>query len=418
VKAFQIKDIMRYIFCVSFLITLSANAQNFKPGSVELKTKEKVTGYIALYNPKATPRKIIFKKDLNATEQVFTPLLINSFNIEGNDNYLSQVVWKDGLPVTRREAKIEGTEMKVKDTVFLRELVTGTKLTLYELQEEKSHFYIKKPDGEIVELEYKVFRKKPSGNLIPGEDDIVYRYYFRDQLRLYSLEDYDLTEKIDNAQYTASELSKMIAGINGLVNDISSKSVKSVKKLFIGGGVTFNSFKFSGNNLQFLNDLKTLKNTGYSFKINADFFGKKKFRQVFLRTELGYNHFDYEGGYKDMNSAETAEYYLTLNTVTTTVSLARNLLNTTGYNVYLGLGTGLNFSFYPDNRIVSTNPDSDEKIPTKKIWPEIITSRAGVVWKKLNAEFTYRLGGHPLNYTYVHTRFNTLGITVSYQLRS
>ena len=390
---------------------------DFRPGVVELPSGEKLSGVIGMENNDRTPKVILFKKDATAPEQPFTPVTIKGFSIEGGASYTAQIVTKDLLPITRQDAVPAGTEATVKDRVFLKELTTGATLSLYVLNEEKVHFYIKKPDGEVVELLYKVFlRGADRQGQIVGTDNVVFHHIFRNQLRIFALEDDGLVSQIDGASYTAKELTKLVNGINELASEAYQRPPRSVKRISFGGGPTFNNhFTFSGPTFQQFQDLTSTTTGGYLLKANADLFGKRKLSNTFVRTEVSYSHFSYKGRFQ---RTATADYFLTINTLSTTLSVAHNFIHTKNADVYAGAGTGINFSTYPVNDIVSTNPGSaQEDWQVKKLWQEAVMLRTGVVYKNLQAELAYRLSGSPFNYPSLSTRYRMLALTFAYGFR-
>lgn len=390
---------------------------DFKPGVVELPSGEKLTGMIGMEKADKTPRVIFFKKEAGATEQPLTPATIKGFAIEGGASYLSQVVSKDLLPITRKDAVAAGTESTVMDRVFLKELATGSTLSLYVLNEDKVHFYIKKPGGEVAELLYKVFlRDGNRRDQVLGQDNVVYHYIFRNQLRIFALEDDGLVSQIDGASYNAKDLIKLVNGINELASEAYRKPPKAVKRISFGGGLTFgNRFAFSGPTFQQFQDLKSSTTSGYILKGNADFFGKRKLINTFVRTEVSYRHFSYKGRFQ---RAATADYFLTINTLSATLSVAQNIIHKKNIGAYVGAGTGINFSGYPLNDIVSTNPDAfQEEWQVKKVWHEALVLRTGMVYKNLQAELAYRFSGSPFNYPSLNTRYRMLALTLAYGFR-
>ena len=405
-------NIFLNILLAFLLCSITARSQNFKPGTVELASGEKLTGLISVPD-KINPDRILFKKDGQSGEQPFSPLAVKGFEVN-ETRYISQVVSKDALPVSRKAAEIEGSELNVTDTVFLKELVSGPRLSLYELRDEKLHFYIKNPEGTISELNYKVFRRLKQNTGISGQDDLIYHHIYRNQLRIYALEYNDILFTLDRSDYTEKDLSKVISEINELSKAEKEPPVKSQTRLLLGVGYTSNKLDFEGINHQYLEALTSSSKGGFMLKLDADFQLKRKLRNAFIRTELNYNKFNYEGKITN-GAAETSTYFLNINTVGTHISINYDFVPDPDFAIYLGAGSGINFSSYPKNIITASNPDNPStQMMVKKVWYETLTAKTGLLYNNMNVEVSYRLGGHPFNYEHMKSRFSTLAISFAY----
>lgn len=145
---------MRILFLLLFIITIqfSLEAQD---AVVVLKSGEKKSGTVELAPTDRGGKSVVLK---GMERQVFTAHETDSLII-GNIVYLGRIVTKDMLPVEKRHAANEGAVIVVKDTVFLKLLVSGPRVSLLHFKDEKDHFYITSADKQLTELHYRVFKK-------------------------------------------------------------------------------------------------------------------------------------------------------------------------------------------------------------------------------------------------------------------
>ncbi|WP_315818554.1 hypothetical protein [Paraflavitalea speifideaquila] len=141
---------------------------------------------------------------------------LNGFQINGNDSFLRAIVSKDMLlvkpsdPTELPDPDVVDENKQEIDTVFLRIIIKGPKVSLYELVDTKSHFYISEQPGDYQELQYKVYYSRKLSS-------IQRRPIFQDQLRTYirgHIQEGRLLRLLDRAGYEEDDLLPLIAGIN------------------------------------------------------------------------------------------------------------------------------------------------------------------------------------------------------------
>src|SRR5690349_1932616 len=142
------KKLLLFSFLIYFGISVSAQ-RNYLNGSVVLMNGETLKGMIDYRNWERNPDQVNFKLNEGSVDINYSVDDIRSFEITGHDKYVSAIVMKDMLPVNANSLEIEGVQKMIKDTVFLRSIVSGNKLSLYELIDTKSHYYIQQKDGEF-----------------------------------------------------------------------------------------------------------------------------------------------------------------------------------------------------------------------------------------------------------------------------
>ena len=168
---------MRVIFLTVFLhlFFIDSNAQsNYQPGLVHKNAGEIIKGWIDYRAWEKNPKEIRFKENENDEAFVYTCNDISLFEITNKDTYVKAIVSKDIRPVELEKLSVDTKDSIVNETVFLRVLVQADKLSLYALNDDKEHFYIKDTAGKYDELVYKVYLKDEQ-KLTYLEEKPIYR---------------------------------------------------------------------------------------------------------------------------------------------------------------------------------------------------------------------------------------------------
>jgi hypothetical protein len=157
-----------------------------------------IRGTINYKNWEKNPKTISFRTANSAVEETFSINELKEFDITGYDHYLKAIVQKDMRPVNfdASEEDINSVALaNIKDTVFLRQLVKGNKISLYELVDSKVHYYVQKGKEEVQELQYRIALRKE-------QSAYSQLFIFRDQLKsMLPSEANAIAGKIDRAQY-------------------------------------------------------------------------------------------------------------------------------------------------------------------------------------------------------------------------
>ncbi|HEX5025361.1 MAG TPA: hypothetical protein VFV68_08815 [Agriterribacter sp.] len=236
------------ITLLSVFIAISAFGQNInKKGYVLKNNGDTLRGWIHYKNWEKNPQQILFQRD-SLTDNVvkFSINDLTFFEITGLDKYVKAIVEKDIRPVDPNNL-VQGTENMTKtDTVFLRQIVSGSKIDLYELVDSKSHFFLKQANEPYKELSYKVFVNERS--------NIATQKNYINQLRAVVGNNEmpsSLENKINNASYKEQDLKEAVVAINKAGGSVyystgttSGRRIKA--SLFAGIGGGYSSLRFKG----------------------------------------------------------------------------------------------------------------------------------------------------------------------------
>ena len=405
--------------CIFGLLLLfyTANAQkNYKQGLVVLSNGDTVRGWIDYRNWKINPRVINFKKDsLSDDQKKYTINDLLSFQVTGLDAYRRAVVKKDMLPVD--VASIGSLrDSSLTDTVFLRTIVQGKVLSLYELYDFKPHYYIQDDGVAYRELVYKRY-------LVENSTDIITSNIYRNQLTKYAFDQHagdKLMRKIEHADYNEHSLGPIASALNKLAGDVSYVSDYNKKtdvSFFAGAAAMYTDVKFSGQSV--LSDMAFDSKVVPTITAGVDVFAVRNLKDLVLRLEVSYSAIKFSGTKLqsgNLVTKDTVGYVIKQNNITPSVSVLYNLIRKENFRYYIGAQVGYNISSYPINRLTvyryTGNYEADKYFDFEKGWISIHVKTGTVINRRWEVGLTGLIGGGFLNYSGLGSRpaFYTLWV--------
>jgi len=394
---------------LAFLLACSVPAlaqKNFKPGWIVRLNGDTLRGEINYRNWEQNPKSFTFRLNERDEPHTCNVYQLQSFEVTGYDRYLKAEIVKDALPVNVNELTEPGTLRWVRDTVFLRALLIGERVSLYELVDEKPHYFIREKGREPEELLYRIYLN--TGNATTS----TIQYIFRDQLKRFGADDKKLQRQINQAYYTESDLQKIVRTINGQgsVTDLNQPK-GNLFRPYAGLGVSYNEIQFVGTS----NNIGSLHSDpffGYGIEAGVDMIGSRNMQRLFLRVLARYSNAHYDGTYRRTlfnDHKELREYKLKMHLLTPMAYLCYNLIPIHGSHLYVGVGAGFNITSYQGNTLVIT----DETTGEVKNQEHLLDLGSWTTWT-LRAGFALhngwelsvdrRMGGTYTNYAMLYSR--------------
>lgn len=279
-------------------------------------------GWIKYMGWERVPRSVDFGPDSLAKHLVTYEVAdLRYMAIAGAEAYERAVVSKDSLP---------------SDTVFLRLLIKGQKLSLYKLSSEQ--FFVRVKDGD-------------------------YEQATALALKTYA-EKFDLSSlfpQIDAAGIDENALVKIVLALNG--NAGSSTFTKPViaNKLhwFFGVGALVSTMSISGDK-SYLGQID-FNNTAVSpyLLLGLDYLFSSGIGPWGIRLEASYFSATYKAsGVSTGTSLDHINYALEQRNLSSSGYLLYHFINRHQIRVYAAAGVGANFSTYPQNTYQESFPSS------------------------------------------------------------
>lgn len=337
-----------------------------KKGAITDDAGNTITGWINYRNWDKNPKTIeLYQDSLSGSATTYHVSSIRSVNIFGLDHYQKAIIAKDARPVALSELLPPETDSFITDTVLLRTIVEGSRFTLFELVDFKSHYFIQQAGGELTELKYR--RSLKEGNEILTER----QYIIQLKVLLSNLQSSSaLLQKIDNASYSEKGLKKIITEMNTLngsdvLYTAGQASSKILTRFFAGTGIGFSSLRVSGDYQPFSN-MKFESAFMPGVSIGVDIAAARNLQDIVLRAELVYNTVSYTGKgsrYYSTGGSVTAQttYVVQQNNISPTLSLHYNFVRKENLRVYAGAGVAYSFSFYSKNIYTEEKSPADIK---------------------------------------------------------
>lgn len=418
---------MLAFLCLSLV---GANAQrNFKPGFVVTNNGDTIRGQINYLGWRSNPSKFSFLPDQSGSNPVLYSIHdCQYFEISGEDVYRRAIVTRDMRPVRIEEVSSTTRDSISTDTVFLRLLVKGNRLTLYQLVDSKERYYLQEGEGNPVELLYKVYISEYVSAL---EEQMI----FRDQLRKYlpEADPSKLMTQINRARYNDRDLTNVIIKLNGdkvsgLTNQVGSNAKSSIE-WFVSGGAGVSKLAFGG-------DMNSSVVTGLSYKTavvpiiaaGVDLLNDRNLRNFVFRFEMTVSQRSYTGSWRGMadfpHHIQDKSYTLKMWDISPSISLLYNFNTARRVSYYIGAGLACNFANYTTNRYVlkdETDPyyneNNNAQLDLGNLWPSVFL-RAGVrINKQFEIATTGDLWGNMTNNSNFSARGKVFSLGLNYFLK-
>ena len=348
--------------------SLFLNAQfNYKEGNVITNNGNTIKGFINYKEWHKNPDRILFRTAPDkADARVFAADSIAGFNIPGYESYarfIVQVSMDEIMFGSLKEVMDTSTETKA---VFLKEILKGDRINLYEYTDEiKVRYYIlDKRQTTPYEL---VYRK-----LLKDNREITQELYKQQLTTLasgYAVFNTSVEDRILKATYSGKDIKNIISKIN-TQNETSNSIIIDKKKgwnFFVGIGITRGTMNYTGENLVMVDGLDDMG--GYKFKnkitthsylplvtAGADFYINPAIRRLVIRTEITAENIKstVKSHYKfNIYSADESDYTYQFSSwnIGFRPQLIYNLYNTPEYKWYLAAGVSFNYLANSDNSL-------------------------------------------------------------------
>ncbi|WP_207422526.1 hypothetical protein [Desertivirga brevis] len=333
---------MRFLFLLFTVSTLTAFSQsNYKPGYVILNNKDTIKGLVDTKEWGLTPKSILFKTK-EGKKVYYSPKHIQSFHVPGFCKYVTYngPISKNENEFTKVGATID-TTAKV-DTVFLREIVHGEYLSLFDYKDNlKQRFFVKDKFSKIEEL--LSYKYRHNNSLLSFE---AYRERLKTLVSEAGLNNPAFPPAIDNSSYSKASFLKLFMFINGITTNHTEEKREAIE-IFFGISANQTTFEFeevhplSGSE----NNSKTYILPG--IELGLVFYPSSQIRKLAIRTTFGISKHQFET-YKDEELSagriSRATYELDVLNLAFTPTIQYNIYNGKLVKGFINTGIAINTS--------------------------------------------------------------------------
>ncbi len=384
--------------CCAYLTAAAQSVQ--KEGYIVLNNGDTLYGRINYHNWEKNPSSIGFSKDTaTRSSTTYSKYDIAAVEVAGLDRYYKAIITKDVRPINITDQLWEeGVDSLVTDTVLLRVLVKGSMLSLYELVDDKTHFFVQNQKGVITELLYKVASKDNS--------TINIQKIYINQLRSYLINlpaSEEIMKKIDHSGYTEKSLVPVVIEINKISGTVAYAVARRNKKLlltlFAGAGGGYSDLRLSGTNSM----LGNMRFSGVFVPFvtgGVEIASPRNLQALALRLETSCSIAAYKGnGTQDIpvniNEKYITTYAFTQVNISPTIALLYNFIRNESLRVYAGAGASCNIASYSGNLYKQTNAVYGNKERGHYLdFPKTWTSPFFILGARFNKKLSVEVDGH------------------------
>ena len=426
----------------SFISFLLAAQGNYKPGVIVRSSGDTLKGWINYENWRVNPRKIEFRSAMeDKSSVVYSVGDIQYFMIPGEDAYQRAATTVDRRPVRPEVITQETQDSLVQDTVFLRLLVKGPKLNLYELIDEKRHYYIQEPGGKCRELSFRMVAGDQLGQVYEEDN-------FRDQLREYIAEnDKAFFRRIGSTRYLSGDLTKVVLAINGagassagaasagvtggngtVWTPEAAKHTKIRTEFFGTMGAEYAKLSFSGDDAVLPQGMNYKASVSPLFGAGMDILAGRNLNDITIRVEVSYSQHTHKGDRNSTNSLlgyKTYETYtLSQRNITPALSVLYNFRRSATVKFYAGAGVAYNLGTYTENTYTLESPErpgydntQQNYLDLNKNWATVFLRAGTRIGRNLEIGATGQIIGQLTNYNRWAASPHTYSLRVAYFIK-
>ena len=270
------------LFFLALLFTVSLTAQD---SEIQLSDGTSIQGFIDYKGWIKTPDVLRVTK--NGVTTNYDPNEIRSFEVNG-DRYISKEV---ELNITEQNLQnlSDFTNLEsIQKHVFLKVIVYGS-MGLYSYRDSRVHYFAEK-DGKFIELLRLRRRSKATINRYVGQLNILFA-------------DCDQNLKTNNIAFTSTGLKRAVIAYNKCVAGNSGyvEQKESLKLSFYAvGGYKLSSYELDNPNFVFDDD----SSGSFTFGAGASIGLLRNVRNLELRNEVLFQHYEFEASYRDQRLPE------------------------------------------------------------------------------------------------------------------
>jgi hypothetical protein len=331
----------RFFLCLFILVPFLSQAQtNFKPGYLINNAGDSIPGFIRYNERNRDPSSFTFETTVNGPSKTYQVSDAKAYGLTGIVDYKRFAVDVSQSKEALKDLPFALDSTFIRDTVFLRVVQVGKKLSLYSYSDHiKTRFYIKEPNAsEPRELIYTTYRMDERGTVKE------YNKYIR-----------QLTELLlSNNLYTPENQRKMqsltynqtqILGIVSLLNDQKPEKGMKSTRFFIGAAFNTSNASYTGGWFFDVPGITNKRSFAPMLMAGFDFYANPHVGRMLYRVELSYTtaKSDIYAPDTDPTIAYKENFYDSYSLIFTPQGIW-NVVNKDKLKVFIGAGVSINRS--------------------------------------------------------------------------
>lgn len=341
------------LYFLLVLPALSFAQSNFQKGYLVSNSMDTLKGYVNYKERTFNPASVGFKPALDAKAAVFTVSNAAGYGVNNETSFERFFIRISSSSGNIANLKAGKDTSSIKDTVFLKVLLKGKNVNLYQYTDViKTRFYLLE-HGKA--SPYELVKNFYLDSL--GHGDLTVEDIYVSQLRKVMIKLNAGTENdvkvLEKLNYTESDLTKMVSLING---EQKMKPKVANTRFFVGLGITGSTAYYTGDDLLANDDAKEKHSFLPSLKVGVDFFANPAIGKLLGRIEL-----DFMMNKSKISATSDQAAFAALShsfdqyTVAFSPQVIYNFYNTNAVKVFVGAGLSVNLSMYSNNKTTRYN---------------------------------------------------------------
>lgn len=351
---------MRAILICTMLLTIvvftvaplvSYGQKNFQPGYYIDIQGDTVRGEVDNQKWSKSPQKINFLQ--NGAPKTISMNEMLGFGIDGDDQFVRQVVTRSTRPVDIVKLKHPFTDSLITAPLLLRRVVDGH-WSLYYANVEKPLFFLQVGKDSLEELQYIV---RDYGEYARFSEHFIFRRQIQDK-RITAGADSLMPILLDRLYYHEKDLASYICSLNGRSSAVVRS--KRMARFFVGAGIVNNKLHMEGKFAINITDMNARSTFSPVVQAGIDFSELRNLRRFMFRLEMAAFQFNihHTGNYPYAvtNTDTHIDYELKMFNVQPSMSVMYHFLVFKEQKLYAGAAIACNFSSYQKNKMQVTGP--------------------------------------------------------------
>ncbi|TSD64545.1 PorT family protein [Inquilinus sp. KBS0705] len=412
---------MKYFYTLlifSLIPSFLLAQRNYKPGYIVSLSGDTIKGSIDYREWDNNPKSITFKS-IGKAEGKYAVNNIKAFGVDKAEYFERFVTIVSQNPVGVGNITVQAEIKNLTDTLFLKIISKGSKVTLYTYTDKiKTRYYIAESGANAEELIYGQYLDSENSERINTVNR--FRVQLQSLAQMHDPNNSKLAKGIAVSSYTESDLIKIAKAINGSTNlQLSSENVFGIR-FFAGAGTSINKFTIDFNG--FFPAGTSQSKVSPLITAGVDFLINKNTQRFYIRVEASVISSTYS--FNDIEAPAAANTTLgtrsTLNNlkqtnIALTPQLIYNYYSADNLQLFIGSGFALNIPQYGKHSLTTTSPNytnTKADFPEfKKLWFSFPIKAGATINKKIQLYADYMLAPSRLD------DYASIGSTLSqYQL--
>jgi hypothetical protein len=408
----------KIIFTFLYFPALLSAQENLKPAKIILHNNDTLSGYINYSFSRKNPVTFNFLNAPSATAKEISIKDAKLVIIDGTEIFKGAVVKKYINSIDLNDLPTGYSEESVVDTVFLRQLATGNRFSLYLLNDgKKIHFFIEKPQETPEALRYLLYND--------GQNLLVERKIYIQQLMAFANGNKAIIRDLQKLTYNYEGMVRMAQLLNesNSLSQYASDAVLSHKytRWFISAGAGTSKLSSAAGVPNFMTRIPFRASASPLIQGGYEIIFRGNQQRIFVQMFLNAGLLSYKGERTYIESGKTYRDEYQVNALTSQTGMGLNYkIVKKPVEVSIGAGAAINFTSWNKNKGSVFNITDNNQLATgnfsyKNVYPNLFLNTEIHLSSNSSIGLTFRPNHKLTNYAYFSMSQRFLIVAYTYR---